>query len=201
MESFPWDWRMQYMDGPDYWRDIQPGFNDVLKLQPGAFPPGYRIANGQKGGGYPAAGATQNGTLPIAIQPPPSGTGRLKFLTMFKMVVRNNSLSIPGHYSFGLGVVWVSGPDRPMSPYLGVGHDLDVNQIPSDTIDPGETRTLMTFRLDIVDHDFAPVPGWPDWEMIPCPQNQLWPAVGCSFKNTGNTALWVGNVYIDAWSC
>ena len=73
--TYQWDWRQVYVDPPLYQRPMGPGAF-AIPLATGPYPPGYRLANGQPGGGFPPAGAQSNGTLPIRIQPPVSEIGR-----------------------------------------------------------------------------------------------------------------------------
>jgi hypothetical protein len=210
--SYPWlnsfvGYGTLYQDrDANYFRNINAGFNAMLTIAPGAFPPGYRVANGQKGGGYPSGQAT--GNEPIRLCPPPSGKGRLSYFTFCKVVITNPSTSTKGAFACGLGVVYVNGPSRPMFPYLGAAHDYDINAFRPETIGPGDTRSISMFRTDFIDNTMdggaANFPDWPNWEMKTSTQTQpqaqlMYPAVGISFKNTGTVALQVGNIYAYGW--
>jgi hypothetical protein len=124
------------------------------------------------------------------------------------VVITNPSNSQKGAFACGLGVVYVNGPDRPIWPYLGAAHDLDINQFRPETIGPGDTRSVSMFRTDFIDNKMdggaATFPDWPNWEVKTStqttPQAQLmYPAVGISFKNTGSVTLEVGNIYAYGW--
>lgn len=175
--SQQWAWNMVYVDPIRHSRTLGPGFH-AIPIAPGPYPPGYRIANGRDGGGFPPAGATSNGTLPIRIQPPFQGNGRLTFITNSKFLAENRGNALV-EIATGLGVAHVNGPSRPLFPYLGVAHDRDpwLDSLVESTVRPGETVQLTNFRLDIVDQAFAAVPNWPDWRMLPATSNQLWPAI------------------------
>jgi hypothetical protein len=178
-----------------YFRTIQPGFNNVLTISPGAWPPGYRIPNGQVGGGYPASGSQATGNEPIRIQPPVSGVNRIQFLTQAKITVRN-TYSGKASFAVGLGVANVNGPNRPMYPYLGYAHDLDINAMVQETLNAGDVRTVTMFRVDTCDDQMdGGIPGWPNWTMTPDPNTKLYPAVAISFKNAGTTPIAVGNIF------
>lgn len=210
--SYPWldsfvGYGCLYQDHPDYFRTINAGFNAVLNIDPSAWPPGYRIANGQKGGGYPPSGSKPSGSEPIRLCPPPKGQGRLSFFTFCKLVITNPT-NTKGAFAAGLGVVYVNGPNRPMFPYLGAAHDLDINAFRPETIGPGDTRSVSMFRTDFIDIAMdggaSTFPDWPNWEMKVSTQSQayaqnMYPAVGISFKNTGSVALQVGNVFAYGW--
>jgi hypothetical protein len=187
-----------YLDPKGYFRTWSAGKNDVLCIAPGAWPPGYRVPNGNKGGGYPASGTQAKGTEPIRIQPPVSGTNRVQYLTLVKILVRNPG-NAKASFAVGLGVVNVNGPDRPMGPaYLGYLHDLGVweNDIASETLGPGDARTVTMFRVDTVDNNMdGGIPGWPNWETAPDPKTLLYPAVAINFKNDGAGAIEIGNVF------
>jgi hypothetical protein len=194
MAAPSWDWRMRYYWTGDYSVTYPVGYNSTIKLQKGAaFPPGYRVANGQKGGGYPASGATATGNEPIKIQPPPNGSGIVKFFSTSNITVQNPDSNKKGSFAFGLGVADVNENNFPMWPYIGCGHYLDINQLPPDTLAPGESRTVTITRFDMVDNTFMgaePIPTWPDWEMRTAASgNMLWPAVTPLFKNLGQIEL------------
>lgn len=213
--SYPWlnsfvGYGVLYNDDRDkqYFRTLNSGFNGVLNISPGAWPPGYRIANGQKGGGYPPSGSQATGNEPIRLCPPPSGTGRLAFFTFAKIVITNPDASRKGSFTTGLGVVYVNGPSRPMFPYLGAAHDLEVRDMRAETIGPGDTRSVSMFRTDFIDNTMdggaANFPNWPNWEMQTSTQTQpqaqlMYPAVGISFMNRGPTTLQVGQIYAYGW--
>jgi hypothetical protein len=202
-ESFAWAWNQLYLDPVGYSVVIPAGFNNVLMIAKGAYPPGYLVANGQKGGGYPPSGATSDGTLPIRLQPPPRGSGRLKFVTTATVYVTNNAEDV-AEFAIGLGVAYPSEFNKPMWPYLGVAHDNDINELPPETLLRGRTRAMTVNRLDILDNAFIqdqPVADWPEWEMTPCPDNLLYPAVCISFKNCGSVPLTVANVFAFGFVC
>jgi hypothetical protein len=186
-----------YNDPQGYFRTIQPGFNDVLCIAPGYFPPGYRVPNGAKGGGYPASGSQAKGTEPIRLQPPVSGINRVQYLSQVKVLVRNPG-SARANFYVGLGVVNVNGPSRPIFPYLGYAHDLGVweNQMAPENLGPGDARTVTMFRVDTCDDQMdGGIQGWPTWEVTPDPKTLLFPAVAINFANVGSGAIEVGNVF------
>lgn len=206
--SYPWliapaGYGVLYIDDRDtsYFRNIQPGFNDSLKISPGAWPPGYRVPNGQVGGGYPTGAA--NGTEPILIMPPPKGTGRLQFHSMAKVVITNPNTNQIGKFTCGIGVGYVNGPNRPMFPYLGAAHDLEPRDMRPETVSPGETRSTTMFRTDFIDNTMnggsANFPNWPDWEMKPNEQTKMYPALVIVFMNRGSVNLQVGNIFAYGW--
>lgn len=191
-----WDWRMRYFWTQGYSQTMPVGYgNDVpygrgINLQKGvAYPPGYRVANGQPGGGYAPSGAVAKGTEPIKLQPPPKGVGRMKFWCTVQIWVKNTHASQTGSFVMGLGVSDINGPDFPMHPWHGVGHYLEMGQMPAQTVRAGDTVIATLSRFDMVDNDFHEVPGWPNWEMTPNPDNKLWPAVTPMFQNRGATEL------------
>jgi len=190
-QSRQWDWRQVYVDPPNFSRTMGPGLFGIT-IASGPFPPGYRVANGRPGGGFPPAGAQSNGTLPIKIQPPISGTGRLTFVSHYKVRVGNVGSTVV-QYSIGMGVADVNGPSRPMFPYLGVAHDQDPvrGSLVFTNIRPGEFQQLTGFRLDIVDNAFASVPNWPNWQMEPG-RNLLWPAVVPIISISGGSLMVLG---------
>lgn len=213
--SYPWldkfvGYGTIYLDRDGtYFRTLNGGFNGVLTIRPGMWPPGYRISNGTtEGGVYPAAGTQPNGSEPIRLCPPPSGTGRLNFFTFAKIVVTNPHASQKGSFVTGLGVVYVNGPNRPMFPYLGAAHDMEVRDMRAETIGPGDTRSVSMFRTDFIDIGMdggaSTFPNWPNWKMLVSTQTNaeakmMYPAVGISFMNRGSIPLQVGNVYAYGW--
>jgi hypothetical protein len=174
---------------PSFKRIVQPNPNSQwgsgLLIAPGPYPPGYRIPNGQVGGGYPPQGQKSDGTLPIRIQPPASGDGvRFQFTTTFTATILNEG-NQDGKILISLGVIYPSETDRPMSPYLGVFHSInDFRLMVPITVPAGKSVIVTAIRLDVLDPDFAAIPGWPKWQMIPN-QNKLWPAVGPTYQNAG----------------
>lgn len=181
---------MVYVDPIRYSRSLGTGFH-AIAIASGAYPPGYRIANGQNGGGFPPAGTTSNGRLPIRIQPPPSGNGRLLFCSDMKILVHNPHSTSTVEIATGLGVADVSGPNRPMMPYLGVCHDRDpwTDSLVYSTVAPRQTAQIVAFRHDLVDNAFAEVPGWPNWQMLPATGNRLWPAVCPMIRVRGGSVV------------
>lgn len=204
--SEKWAWEQLFLDPPKYLsRVLAVGYDAILPIAKGAWPPGYRVPNGQKGGGYPASGTSAQGTEPIRLCPPPTGTGRIKFVTTWKMTVVNQSSSTVGSFACGLGVVWPSEFNKPMWPYLGVAHDQEVDNLYKTTIRGGDSLLVMVNRLDIVDNDFIkdqPAPNWPNWEMnLSSNGNKMYPAIGPAFKNTGSTSLMVTDIHIFGVVC
>lgn len=189
-----------FIDPEGYFRNIPTNWNGVLSIAPGAWPPGYRVPNGQNGGGYPASGTQAKGTEPIRLQPPVSGVNRVQYLTLAKILVRNEG-NARASFMVGLGVANVNGPNRPISPYLGYAHDLGVweKQMAPETLGAGDARTVTMFRVDTVDNAMdggaANFPDWPQWAVAVDPNTKLYPAVAINFANTGTVALKVGNVF------
>lgn len=192
-----WDWRMVYYWTKGYTQTLPNQYgNDVpygrgINLMKGKpFPPGYRVPNGQPGGGYPASGAVATGNEVIKIQPPPQGVGAIKFWTTAQIWIKNSDSSRTGSFVCGLGVSDVNGPNFPMDPYHGVGHYLEMGDSPAVTVRAGDTVAFSLSRLDIVDNDFHAVPNWPNWQMLVSTSgNKLWPSVSPLFQNRGPTEL------------
>lgn len=191
----------------NYFRNINAGFNGVLTINPASWPPGYRISSSSKGGSYPPSGSKPTGNEPIRLCPPPKGVGRLTYHTRAKLVITNPGTQ-KGSFTTGLGVVYVNGPSRPMYPYLGAAHDLEVRDMRPETIAGGETRSVVMFRADFIDIGMnggsATFPNWPNWEMLVSTQTNaearnMYPAVGISFVNSGGVALQVGNIFAYGW--
>lgn len=206
--SYPWliepaGYGVLYIDDRDtsYFRNIPPGYNDSLKISPGVWPPGYRVPNGQVGGGYPSGSA--KGTEPILIMPPPKGTGRVQFHSMAKVTVTNPSNNQRGSFTCGIGVGYVNGPNRPMFPYLGAAHDMEPRDMRPETIGAGDTRSATMFRTDFIDNTMnggaSNFPDWPNWEMTPNADTKMYPALVIVFMNRGQVSLQVGNVYAYGW--
>jgi hypothetical protein len=189
--TYQFDWRQIYLDPPQYQRTMGPGIFGV-PIAKGAYPSGYRIPNGQPGGGFPPTGAQSNGTLPIRLQPPVSGTGRITFVTHLKVRIGNPGKTVI-QVAGGLGVSNVSQVSQPMFPYLGVGHDQDPisGNLVFSTLPPGQVISVDAFRLDIVDNAFATVPNWPNWQMVPG-KDLLWPAVTPIINIKGGPAMIMG---------
>lgn len=197
----PFDWPQVYADPANYTsRVLQPGYNSGIPIAAGAFPPGYRVANGTNGGGFPATGAVSDGTLPIRLQPPPSGVDRLKFVVNLKVTVVNSSPTM-GSFSVILGTTASSGPSMPLYPYLGVAHDL----FPLHPVNilQGTALQINTFRMDVVDIALLPgIPGWPNWTMLIDPTGSLlYPAVCPLFQNLGTVPLTVMDVFAFGFAC
>lgn len=191
--SYQWAWTMVYVDPPHYTRN-QSGKGRGINIATGKYPAGYKVPNGQKGGGYPSG--QSDGTKPIRMVAPIRGTGRCTFVTHFKVLITNKESSIR-KYCIGLGVSEVTGSGQPMFPFLGVGHDLGVweGQMSFETINPGESRLCTGFRVDIVDNDFAAVPNWPNWELSTNADTLMYPAVTPLMTvESGNLA--VGDVFL-----
>jgi hypothetical protein len=114
---------------------------------------------------------------------------------MAKIVLKNTSNG-RATFAAGLGVAHVNGPNRPMYPYLGYAHDLDINKFEPETLNPGDVRSVTMFRTDTCDDQMnGGIPGWPTWHMDPDPKTLLYPAVAISFKNTGSVPILVGDVF------
>ena len=172
----------------------------ALSIASGVYPPGYKISNGQPGGTYPPQGATQNGSLPIRITPPPSykeaGSGvRFQFYTSFNCTVVNDN-DQDGKIVISLGVVYPSETDRPLGGvYLGLFHAInDFRQMQAIVVPKHSNTTITCIRMDVLDPDFAPVKDWPDWTMVPNSDNKLWPAIGPTYCNFGPVSLKVADI-------
>lgn len=201
--TLPWDWAQQYTDPINYTsRVLAPGYNSGLLLGIGPYPPNYRISNGVTLGGILASG-NSNGSLPIRIQPPIAGTGRLKFNVECRIAVRNNN-NTSGSCTVILGTTASNGPSKPLYPYLGVGHDN--GSISPVTILPNSVVQIFTMRLDIVDNAFQadqPIPGWPNWTLLidtSAGASLLYPAICPIFTNNGTVPLMVTDVFIVAFA-
>jgi hypothetical protein len=183
----------------DFKRTISPNQNSQwgsgLTIAPGPYPPGYKIANGQEGGGYPPQGQSSDGTLPIRLQPPSSGDGvRFCFYSTATCTVVNASTTQDGKFIWGLGVIYPSETDRPMMPFLGTFHsNNDYRLMAGITVPRNSAVQLTVIRMDVLDPDFADIPGWPKWKMVPN-ANGLYPAVGPTCVNPGVTPLVVKDV-------
>ena len=183
---------------PSFKRIVNPNagsqWGSGLTIAPGPYPPGYRIPNGQEGGGFPPQGQQSNGTLPIRLQPPSSGNG-VKFLfytTMTCTVVNEGTQD--GKFLTALGVIYPSETNRPMQPYLGLFHAINDFRLMQPIIIPaGKSVVITAIRADILDPDFAPIPGWPNWKMTPN-ANKLFPAVGPTYWNGGPGPLNVKDI-------
>src|SRR5215472_322681 len=171
-----------------------------LTIAPGPYPPGYMVASGVEGGSYPPSGQQSNGTLPIRLQPPPSGNGvKFQFYTTATCTVVNNS-NQNGKFIWGLGVIYPSQTDRPMMPYLGCFHSInDFHKMVPITIPANSAVQLTVIRLDILDPDYAYIPGWPNWRMVPN-ANKLYPAVGPTAMNPGPVPLNVKDIMAIGFS-
>jgi hypothetical protein len=165
-----------------------------MTIAPGPYPPGYRIPNGQEGGGFPPSGQQSNGTLPIRLQPPSSGNGqKFVFYTSMTCTLQNES-DIDGRFIWALGVIYPSEVDRPMMPYLGLFHAINDFRIMVPITVPKKSSVVSTaIRVDILDPDFAAIPGWPSWKMVPN-ANKLWPAVGPTCMNPGPAPINVKDI-------
>jgi len=199
---------MNYYDTKKYTeRVINPGWRGALGLCKTQWPPNYRIPNGQPGGGYPPAGSKPNGTEAIRLQPPVSGSGRIMFVTHLTMTVVNNTNSI-GKMSFGLGVSYVNGPNKPMYPYLGVAHALEVlDDSTNPMVFQPNSVTVVDHpaRMDLMDNQFQsdqPIPNWPNWQMVLSTDGkQMYPAVTPMVNNFGTVPLTVMDVFGFGYVC
>ena len=137
------------------------------------------------------------GNEPIRLQPPVSGVNRVQYLTLVKILVKNDG-SARTSFSVGLGVANTSQQNRPMYPYLGYSHDLGTweGDMAPESLSGGEARTVSMFRVDTCDDQLnGGIPGWPNWEMNVDPDTKLYPAVAIIVNNSGAVAIKVGNVF------
>lgn len=200
--SEPWAWNQLYLDPDGYTgRVIQPGFNRWLPIATGKYPAGYKVPdNKTKGGIYPSG--SSDGTMPIIIQPPPKGVGRLKFVCLWKMAVMNKSTQ-DGLFTMIIGTYYSSEVNKPMYPYLGVAHDHGGLQ--SITVKANSTVQVNTHRIDIVDNAFQgdqPIPNWPNWEMnLHGSGTMMYPALQMTMENRGPVALTIADVFVVGHVC
>lgn len=202
--TFPWTYSALYADPANYTgRVVAAGASAYLSIASGAWPPGYKVSDGTTVGGVFPTG-TNNGTLPIRIQPPITGVGRLKCVTLFKAVIINQG-SVAGSFALGLGVNNSSQANKPMYPYLGVGHDLSIGTETPITIQPNEAKSFICFRLDVVDNALVqdtPIATWPVWTMnLSESGTLLYPAVDAEFINHGTTSLMINNILAWGVAC
>jgi hypothetical protein len=208
MESYQWAWNMNYNDPKKYTgRVVNAGWHGALGLAKTKFPPGYKIPNGQPGGGFPASGAVPTGNEPIRLCPPIKGTGRIMFVTNLTMTVVNNS-SQEGRMTYGLGVTYVNGPNKPMYPYLGVCHGLETldDSAKLDEFPPNSTKIVhCSIRMDLMDNAFQsdqPIPGWPNWELVLSTDGkEMYPAVSPTVNNSGSVPLTVMDIFGFGYVC
>jgi hypothetical protein len=207
-ESYPWAWDMVYYDPKKYLeRIINSDFSGSLRLAKTEWPPGYKIPNGQPGGGYPASGSKPTGNEAIRLCPPTKGTGRIMFVTNCQMTVVNKS-NQEANLTYGLGVSYVNGPNKPMYPYLGVAHALEVldDSSKAENFAPDSVR-IVTFpaRMDLMDNAFQsdqPIPGWPDWELELSTDGKLmYPAVTPMIHNFGPGPVTVMDIFGFGYVC
>lgn len=196
MGSAPWAWNQLYLDPAGYaGRPVNAGQSTWLPIASGPWPPGYRVPDNKTKGGVPPSG-TNNGTLPILLQPPPKGTGILKFHSAFKLLVVNNS-STRGSFVTYIGTYYSNGPSKPLYPYLGVAHD--AGGLSPATIEPNGAVLVHVHRLDIVDNAFQsdqPISTWPQWEMLlHTGGTMMYPALQLSLENRGTQQLTVKNIF------
>lgn len=202
--TFPWQWSSGYLDPAQYQqRVLLPGYNDILRIAVGLYPPGYKVPDGTTVGGVFPTGSS-DGTLPIGIQPPISGVGRLKFNVEGKVVVVNNT-GTPGSCAVALGTFYSSGPNKPLYPYLGVMHDNSITSLHQIAIPPNSAVQITFHRLDIVDQAFQsdePITTWPSWTMsLAAEGNLMYPMIGPAFYNNGSIPLMVTDVFIYGFAC
>jgi hypothetical protein len=199
----PYAYCQQYADTEsavpsDFKRIVHPNpdsqWGNGLCIAPGPYPPGYKVPSDQEGGSYPPQGQQSDGTKPIRIQPPSSGNGvRFQFYTSATCTVVNES-SQDGKFLWGLGVIYPSETDRPMMPYLGCFHCVnDYRKMVPITIPAGQAVSLTVIRMDVLDPEFADIPGWPNWKMVPN-SNGLYPAIGPTAWNGGPGPLNVRDI-------
>lgn len=198
----PWAWSMIYNDTPKYTqRVINAGWRGAIGLAKTKWPSQYRIPGNADGGVYPPAGSTPTGTEPVRLTPPTSGNGRLMFVTQCTLTIVNTSGST-GKMSYGLGVSFVNGQNKPMYPYLGVAHALEVldDSTRPDEFPAGSVRVVtMAARMDLLDNAFQsdePIPGWPNWQMkLSTDGKRMYPAVTPMINNLGTVPLTVMDVF------
>lgn len=199
--SQPWSTNQAYHDPSGYTqRILLPGYNDILRLAIGSWPPGYKIPDNVTKGGVTPTGSS-DGSYPIIIQPPPTGTDRLKFTIDAKIVVVNNT-STPSQFAVMLATVYPSSGPNQLFPYTDV-MDNDVSLLQQVSIGPGETKQVTFHRLEWLDlNPFNPVPTWPNWEMsLAASGNMMYPAIGPQFLNNGPMPLMVTDVFIYGFAC
>jgi hypothetical protein len=207
-ESYPWAWSMNYYDTKKYTsRVVAAGYHGSLKLCTTQWPPNYKVPNGQPGGGYPPSGSKPTGNEAIRLCPPVSGTGRIMFVTHCHMTIVNNS-NQAGQASFGLGVSYVNGPNKPMYPYLGVAHALEVLDDSTKPITiPANSAVNVVHptRMDLMDNAFQgdqPIPNWPNWKLqLATDGSQMYPAVTPMIHNMGGVPLTVMDIYGFGYVC
>ena len=182
------------------------GFNQGMTLPIGfPYPPGYKISDGVTPGGiFPTGNVV--GAQNIKIQPPPSGSGRMKFVTILKMTVACGATA--GAFSAILGTIDSStnpdpGGSFPLWPYIGLAHDL--TPLVSANVPANSALNYYLFRLDVLDNtllvDQFKIPTWPTWQMNPNSTNLLWPGILPIFTNTGTVSLNVSNVFAIGFAC
>ena len=193
-----WDYRDVYAWGPGYEWTAPAGYaadkswGGELFLQPDVtYPVGYCLPNGEVGGAEPPSHQKTRGDEQIKLQPPTSGSGSLKFITHMQIWVENPSRE-RGSFSFAIGVCDVSPGEMPMWPYIGTGHYLEMEHVPSQTVEPGGIVLATMVRMDLMDERFMnsqPIPDWPNWEMRPNPESKLYPGTCPTFQNRGDVDL------------
>ena len=208
--GIPYNYNQQYADTESNTMPIDRSINAntmsqwgvAMMIAKGPYPPGYRIPNGQVGGGFPAQGATSNGTLPIRIQPPVSGNDgrRIIFVTNATCTVVNDT-DTDGRFLWGLGVSYPSEVGRPINPYLGVFHIINDYRIMQPISIPKRSSVvLVTTRTDLLDPQFASIPGWPNWSITPNKDNKLYPAITPTMVNPGSARLFIRDVMCQGFA-
>lgn len=209
-QSYQWAWSMNYNDPKKYTaRVIQPNARGSIKLATTAWPPNYRIPDNKTNGGvYPPAGSRPSGTEPIRLCPPVSGNGRIMFVTSLAMTVVNYDNNRAGQMSFGLGVSYVNGPNKPMYPFLGVAHALEVldDSTKPMTFPPNSVTVVEhPLRMDLMDNAFQgdqPIPGWPNWQLqLATDGSHMYPAVTPMCNNFGPVPLTIMDVHGFGYVC
>ena len=199
MSTPGWDWRNVYWwsAGYEFVAPAQYGndkpWGGELFLEPGvAYPVGYRVPDGSVGGVEPASNKRTTGDEQIKLQPPTSGSGPCKFISHMQIWVENSSRHVEGSFAFAIGVCDVSPGDMPMWPYIGAGHYLEMEHVPSQTVEPGGVVLASMVRMDLMDERFMssqPIPTWPNWELRPNPDSKLYPGTTPTFQNRGDIDL------------
>ena len=154
MSTPGWDWRNVYWwsAGYEFVAPAQYGndkpWGGELFLEPGvAYPVGYRVPDGSVGGVEPAPNKRTQGDEQIKLQPPTSGSGPCKFISHMQIWVENSSRHVEGSFAFAIGVCDVSPGDMPMWPFIGAGHYLEMEHVPSQTVEPGGVVLASMVRI------------------------------------------------------
>lgn len=96
--------------------------------------------------------------------PPLAGSGLLAVRSSYTMIVENHGTVI-AKIRTGIGVTRGVQDDKPMNPYLGVGHGMQDSPLAYQAIPPGAAPTITGFRWDVIDPERNPIATWPDWKL------------------------------------